>query len=143
MKAAQINPDFRSKIRFMPNFPIAKPWQIRALNKVMGFAPDPKINDLVTREIISFGNGSGVRVFTPIKAASEAALLYIHGGGMVIGSASQDHQRLADLDAELGIWANSDSWFVVLYCINHLLGCNIGRSGLPAAGVSISGNLHA
>ncbi len=103
MKAAQINPDFRSKIRFMPNFPIGKPWQIRALNKLMGFAPDPKINDLVTREIISFGNGSGVRVFTPMKAASEAALLFIHGGGMVIGSASQDDKRLADLAAVLGI----------------------------------------
>ena len=87
----------------MPNFPIGKPWQIKLLNKMMSFAPDPKINDLANREIISFGPGSGVRVFTPKKDVSEAALLFIHGGGMVIGSASQDDQRLADLAVELGI----------------------------------------
>ena len=103
MKATQINAEFRSKIRFMPNFPIGKPWQIKLLNKMMSFAPDPKINDLVSREVIDFGSGAGVRVFTPKKDVSEAALLFIHGGGMVIGSASQDDPRLADLAAELGI----------------------------------------
>jgi len=103
VKATEINPDFRSKIRFMPNFPIAKPWQIKLINKAMSMAPDPKINDSVTREIIGFGNGSGVRVFTPKSEVSEAALLFIHGGGMVIGSASQDDKRLADLAVELGI----------------------------------------
>jgi len=43
LKAAQINAEFRSKIRFMPNFPIGKPWQIKLLNKMMSFAPDPKV----------------------------------------------------------------------------------------------------
>jgi len=91
----------------MPNFPIGKPWQIKLLNKMMSFAPDPKVNDLVNKEIIDFGSGAGVRVFTPKKDVSEAALLFIHGGGMVIGSASQDDQRLADLAVELGI-----TWFL-------------------------------
>jgi len=36
----------------MPNFPIGKPWQIKLLNKMMSFTPDPKINDLANREII-------------------------------------------------------------------------------------------
>jgi len=31
LKATQINAEFRSKIRFMPNFPIGKPWQIKLL----------------------------------------------------------------------------------------------------------------
>ena len=87
----------------MPNFPIAKPWQIKLLNKMMSLAPDPKINSKVSREIIALDHGAGVRVFTPNAEAKEAALLFIHGGGMVIGQASQDDQRLADLSAELGI----------------------------------------
>ncbi|MDN6353145.1 MAG: hypothetical protein L0K02_07555, partial [Corynebacterium sp.] len=38
-----------------------------------------------------------VHVLNPVENASGAALLWIHGGGMVIGSPAQDYARMASL----------------------------------------------
>jgi acetyl esterase/lipase len=44
-----------------------------------------------------------VLVYRPDTARTDAAVLWIHGGGFVIGSAKQDHRLCAETAAELGI----------------------------------------
>ncbi|BDV31786.1 alpha/beta hydrolase [Microbacterium terricola] len=68
-----------------------------------GIMPAPRLPDGVTREFVELAHGTGVHVFAPEGGGSGAALLWIHGGGMVIGAAVQDHARCADLARDLGI----------------------------------------
>ena len=55
-------------------------------------------------EVITLGNGVGVRLFRPTDQADPApALLWIHGGGYVIGNAEMDDQLCARFSKRLGI----------------------------------------
>lgn len=53
--------------------------------------------------MFDFLSGGGVRVFTPSRGTNGAALLFIHGGGMVTGHAAQEDARLAGIARDLGI----------------------------------------
>ena len=61
----------------------------------------PKI-DGVTVRTVRLGP-AGLRVYRPEQGASGAGLLWIHGGGFVIGDARQDEDLCAETAAELGI----------------------------------------
>jgi acetyl esterase/lipase len=55
-------------------------------------------------EVITLGNGVGVRLFRPTDQADPApALLWIHGGGYVIGNAEMDDHLCARFSKRLGI----------------------------------------
>lgn len=55
-------------------------------------------------EVITLGSGTGVRLFRPVGVAEPtAALLWIHGGGYVIGTAQQDDRLCRRFSTELGI----------------------------------------
>ena len=55
-------------------------------------------------EVITLGSGVGVRLFRPASAAEPApALLWIHGGGYVIGTAEMDDHLCAQFSKRLGI----------------------------------------
>lgn len=49
------------------------------------------------------GEGTRVRVYEPSAKSAPAALLWIHGGGLVLGSPRQDDPRCSGLSAALGI----------------------------------------
>ncbi|WP_263055257.1 alpha/beta hydrolase [Curtobacterium sp. RIT-PI-V] len=103
MKASALNPQLRSVFRFAPNPPIGRPWRIRLVRRVLAALPEAKLPDGVTRERFDFPAGGGVRVFTPAGGGTGAALLFVHGGGMVIGNAAQEDARLAGIAHDLGI----------------------------------------
>jgi acetyl esterase/lipase len=55
-------------------------------------------------EVITLGSGAGVRLFRPVGVAEPTpALLWIHGGGYVIGDARQDDPICAKFSRRLGI----------------------------------------
>ena len=65
--------------------------------------PDANASNGVTLEKIPFGQAGGLRIYTPAGGGSGAALLWIHGGGMVIGGAVQDDGRCMQTARELDI----------------------------------------
>ncbi|OBG65659.1 alpha/beta hydrolase [Mycobacterium sp. E3339] len=55
-------------------------------------------------EVITLGSGAGVRLFRPAGLAEPSpALLWIHGGGYVIGTAKQDDRLCSKFSRRLGI----------------------------------------
>jgi acetyl esterase/lipase len=56
-------------------------------------------------EVITLGSGAGVRLFRPVGPTGPArpALLWIHGGGYVIGTAQQDDRLCRRFSRRLGI----------------------------------------
>lgn len=103
MDASRLHPELRSIFRFVPNLPIGAPWRIRGIRKAMGLLPVFKVPDGIRVEVIDLGRGAGVRVFTPEGGGNGAALLFIHGGGMVIGTASQEDARCAQIAHDLDV----------------------------------------
>lgn len=103
MDAARLHPELRSIFRFVPNLPIGAPWRIRGIRKAMSLLPAFAVPSGMRLEIVDLAPGAGVRVFTPTGGGNGAALLFIHGGGMVIGSASQEDARCAQIAEDLGV----------------------------------------
>jgi acetyl esterase/lipase len=54
-------------------------------------------------EVITLGPGAGVRLFRPAVSEAGPALLWIHGGGYVIGTAQQDDWICRRFGSRLGI----------------------------------------
>lgn len=55
-------------------------------------------------EVITLGSGAGVRLVRPVGVSEAApALLWIHGGGYVIGTAQQDDRLCHRFSRRLGI----------------------------------------
>lgn len=73
---------------------------IRALMPLRGRLGKPPADV----EEITLGSGVGIRLFRPAgQAQSTAALLWIHGGGYVIGNARQDDRLCSGFSRRLGI----------------------------------------
>jgi len=102
MDSNLIHPELRAMTSRIPSVPVGKPWLPKIASAAFRIAPAAKGPAGVTREWHSFGPGRGIYVYRP-ERPNGAALLWIHGGGMVIGSAKQDLGRMAKLAAELGI----------------------------------------
>lgn len=54
-------------------------------------------------EVLTLPSGAGIRLFRPEHGASGPALLWIHGGGLVIGSPTQDQHLCRAFARTLGI----------------------------------------
>ena len=97
MKLEQVAPELRSRARWMPRISMRRPWVRRlgrALTRRMRAVEVPGVR-LETVD--------GVRVYHPDDVRSDAALLWIHGGGLVAGSAVPDDRFCGETARELGI----------------------------------------
>src|SRR5262245_35549103 len=99
-----VHPDLRRIARFAPRRmvgPRTLPL-MRALTALTGVRADPR--DV---ETLTLGSGVGVRLYRPadVAAVSESApaLLWIHGGGYVLGTAQQDDRLCRGFSRRLGI----------------------------------------
>ncbi|WP_353808759.1 alpha/beta hydrolase [Agromyces sp. SYSU T00194] len=103
MRAEDLHPDLRRPYRAMPPVAVQRAWQRRLANRAMRLAPAPRLAEGMTLEVVDFAApGAGVRVFTP-AGGSGAAVVWIHGGGYVIGAAQMDDRACAGLAARLGV----------------------------------------
>lgn len=90
----------------MPNPPIRRPSILRLMQAgtdLVGRLSTPKLPAGITHRYVRLGDGAGVHVYAPAGARTRAGLLWIHGGGYVAGTASQDHARCGRLARELDL----------------------------------------
>jgi acetyl esterase/lipase len=102
-----VDPELRKRYRLMGSVPVGNRWIVKLTRVVMPLAPKAKVPDDVRLEVIRGGNVDGLRVYTPVHdhdgGETRGALLWIHGGGMMIGAASQDDARCFEMVRELDI----------------------------------------
>lgn len=99
---AEVTPELRERTRRMPPLPISTALGRWMMRKVFRLFPDKQFEG-VRFEKRTIPNGPELRIYTPEGPVSGAGLLWIHGGGLVIGSAKQDNQFCADTARQLGI----------------------------------------
>lgn len=102
MNLSHVNPEIRDRVRWMPRPPVGNPlarWLLRTISRL---APDQQ-HQGVTLQKTSTATGVNLRIYTPDNRRSDAALLWIHGGGLVIGNPGQDDKFCANNARKLGI----------------------------------------
>jgi acetyl esterase/lipase len=100
MPPSDFHPDLRRIARYLPKqvvTPVTLPI-IRMVTRLQGrHVPDDV-------EVLTLASGVGVRLFRPARATGPApALLWIHGGGYIIGTAAQDDVLCRRFASELGV----------------------------------------
>jgi len=103
MKLNLLNPELQHAYRFVPNTPVSSSFSRALVRAGIGRVKPAPIPDEVKLEKIDFDGVPSIHVFTPAFGGNGAAMLYIHGGGMVIGSPLQDYPLAIDLVRQLGI----------------------------------------
>ncbi|MCP2330201.1 alpha/beta hydrolase [Actinoalloteichus caeruleus] len=102
MDLSSIAPELRSHVRRMPRLPLRQRWARRLVRAAGATLPaPPEVAGTSPRRPADAA--PGVRVHRPHQVRSDAALLWIHGGGLVIGSAAQDDRFCAETARDLGI----------------------------------------
>lgn len=99
--SSEFHPDLRRAARFVPRGGIG-PRTLPALRALAGLQGLRTPRDV---EVLPLSAGAGVRVFRPRNGAADpgAALLWIHGGGYVLGPAAQDDRLCRRFSDELGV----------------------------------------
>jgi acetyl esterase/lipase len=103
MKLELLNPELQRAYRFIPNTPVSSPFPRALLRAGIGRMKPAPIPAEVTFEKIDFDDPPSIHVFSPALGGNGAALLFIHGGGMVIGSPLMDYPLAIDVVRQLGI----------------------------------------
>ena len=100
MDIAQVAPELRAPLRRTPKINPAS-WLTRtAAGIALGLMPAAKVPGVTIRSIRS--GGARLRLYIPAVRRSRAALLWIHGGGYIIGAAVQDDRMCAATALALG-----------------------------------------
>jgi acetyl esterase/lipase len=100
MPSTDFHPDLRRFARIAPRAMIG-PRSLRLIRALSGLQPSRSHDGI---EVLTLGSGVGVRLHRPIGVSQPApALLWIHGGGYVMGNAQQDDRVCHRFSRELGI----------------------------------------
>jgi acetyl esterase/lipase len=99
MPNTDVHPDLRRIARFAPRT-LLGPRTLRLMRVLMGL----RRSRVEGVEVLTLYSGAGVRLHRPVGVgAPTAALLWMHGGGYVLGSAQQDDGLCHRFSRELGI----------------------------------------
>lgn len=99
MDIALIDPALRETTLKAPKIDLENPFLLRAVSTLSRFAPGTRV-DGVQRRIVRDG-AVRVRVYVPAEP-SGAGLLWIHGGGLVLGAAATDDRPAAETARDTG-----------------------------------------
>jgi acetyl esterase/lipase len=104
MDINNIHPQLRAATKSFPKLPVASGFG-RFVTRLLLPLLVPRAKDLdgLAIENVTTAAGLKLRIYTPAGAKKRAALLYFHGGGMMIGTPSQDDRFLASTAAELDV----------------------------------------
>ena len=99
-----IHPELRKASAAFPKLPVTSGFG-RALTRALLpiLLPKQKPPAGITIEQLKTSAGLKLRIYTPAGQRNRAAMLYIHGGGMIIGSPAMDDALLSGIAAELDI----------------------------------------
>ncbi len=107
---SEIHPELRRTARFVPRFTFTPRLAsfVRGLQRWRGTAKVPKLADVSVRDVMIPGppgnSALRIRLYSPYPAkARQPAMLWIHGGGFIIGTPEQDEKPNIALCRELGI----------------------------------------
>ena len=99
VRVDEIHPDLRRVARFAPR-QILYPWSLPLLRRL----PMAKRSSNDGVDVVDLPLGAGARLYRPTAAAAPtAALLWIHGGGYLLGSPEQDDALCRRYVQRLGI----------------------------------------
>lgn len=100
MKLSRVAADLRPATRRMPAVP-ANMFGVRLMRAAIGLMRPPRLQTVTVsaHEL----DGVGLRVYTPAVLRSDAAVFWIHGGGLVLGSMVQDEAGCADVAERHGV----------------------------------------
>jgi acetyl esterase/lipase len=100
----KIHPTLRKATASFPKLPVTSGFG-RALTRTLLplLLPKPKTPAGISIQQVKTPSGLKLRTYTPAGDRTRAALLYIHGGGMMIGSPAMDDVLLATIASELDI----------------------------------------
>ena len=99
MRIGQLDPRVRRSARFMTLRHVDNPLVREVTRLVMRHLPQSTIPGVS----ITTAHHGALRIYDPQTAGCRPALLWIHGGGLVVGSASQDDGLCSRTAATLGI----------------------------------------
>ncbi len=99
-----VHPDLRRAARIAPRA-LVGPRTLPIMRALSGLSGRLRRHDASGDvEVITLGSGASVRLFRPDGAAEPTpALVWIHGGGYVIGTAQQDDRVCREFSRRLGI----------------------------------------
>ena len=101
MKLDLVDPELRHSVARMPRLPVRRKWGRRVVRAlVIRHGPGEPVEGA---DVGILDEGQGMRLYTPAGGGSGAALLWVHGGGYVIGDVVQDDAFCAATAHELGI----------------------------------------
>lgn len=96
-----VAPELRDVVRKLPDIAFDSPWRRKLAQLALAVLP-PKGTPGV--EIIQRRTAStAMRIYLPAERRSRGALLWIHGGGYIIGRAKQDDRTCGRTAARLGL----------------------------------------
>jgi acetyl esterase/lipase len=98
----KIHPQLRDTFRKFPTLPLHNKQFVSLCKLVMPIAPTPKAGPGIAIDTRKLKNAS-VRIYRPHGELSGAGLLWIHGGGLVVGGAKQDDRLCGAMARDLGI----------------------------------------
>ncbi|MDY7100006.1 MAG: alpha/beta hydrolase [Actinomycetota bacterium] len=101
METEVVDPELRGALRWFRLPDLSRGPSRWLLRKVMGALPSPKVDGVSVREVDE--DGARVRVVAPDGGGNGGGLLWVHGGGLVVGSAKQDDRLCAETALELGL----------------------------------------
>jgi acetyl esterase/lipase len=89
-----------TRARFLPRTTVL-PWNLRIIRMLTSLSSRREPDGV---EVVSLGDAVSIRLWRlPSSPPASPALLWIHGGGMVMGSAAQDDRQCCRLAHETGV----------------------------------------
>ncbi|MBY6189905.1 alpha/beta hydrolase [Microbulbifer agarilyticus] len=102
MTTLKVHPELAQTVRFIPTLPFHRTWFVKALQSLQRIWPSATGAEGITIETHPLSNAS-VRVYQPTNTPARAAVLWMHGGGLVSGRAAQDDALCSAYARELGL----------------------------------------
>ncbi|MFC3997584.1 alpha/beta hydrolase [Nocardiopsis sediminis] len=102
MELVKVHPELRRLVRHVPLMPLRRPW-FRRLARAAQRRLSPATVAEGARFHDAVADGVAVRVYRPEAGGSGAGMLWIHGGGLVIGHPSQDDRFCSSTARDLGM----------------------------------------
>ena len=104
MDINRVHPELRKAIASFPKLPMTSSFG-RSITRLLLplLLPRTKAPEGVSIAWLKTSSGQRLRVFTPASNKTRAAMLYIHGGGMIIGAPQMDDALLSRISKDLDI----------------------------------------